>query len=120
VTDREGGAGVTKLTVVAIALLFGVLVGLAYEPDVGTPVSVHRTDVAGAIVAADHAKPLPNVKSVSDMLAFWQVLTPTLIAVALFLWSAPLGGRRIETDGDRDPSTLWSLERARRGPPALV
>jgi hypothetical protein len=37
-----GGAGVTKLTIVAIALLFGFFIG------------------------ADHAKPLPNNRSVGD------------------------------------------------------
>lgn len=112
----------TKLTVVGIALLFGLLIGLTHEPDSGTAASVGAPDIAEATVGANHAKPLPRILSVADLLALWRVLTPALLALALALAIRPMWVRivRVETDDDRHPSVPWSLGRARRGPPALA
>jgi hypothetical protein len=112
--------GTSTLAAIGIVLVLGIVIGLAHEPDLGTPVSVHRADISGAVVGADHAKPLPSVRSMTDLLALWRVFTPVLLALALLLGST--WRRTLRTDPDRHwhPSVAWSLARARRGPPALV
>jgi hypothetical protein len=111
---------VTKLSVVGIALLFGLLIGLTHEPDSGTAASVGAPDLHAAMVGPNHAKPLPHVPTESDLLALWQVLTPTLIALLLLFRPTWAGFVRVERDPEPDPSVSWSLARARRGPPALA
>jgi hypothetical protein len=115
-----GGANVTKLTVVGIALLFGILIGLTHEPDSGTAASVGAPDIAGEIVGANHAKPLPRLVSVSDLLALWRLLTPTLLALALLFRPAWVRVVRAEPDDDRRRSLRWSQACGRRGPPAFA
>lgn len=110
----------TKLTVIGVAVLFGLLLGLTHEPDSGTAASVGPPDVAGMTVGANYAKPLPRVVSLTDLLALWRVLTPTLLALALLFRPAWVGVVRVDADGDRSPSVPWSVGRPRRGPPAIA
>jgi hypothetical protein len=104
-----------------IALLFLLLIGLTHEPDSGTAASVGARDVAEATVGANHAKPLPQPLSVSTLLVLWQVLVPVALALAA-LTALPGGGRsravRERVDARRR-SLAWSVDRARRGPPAV-
>jgi hypothetical protein len=111
------------LTAVGIALLLCLVIGLTQEPDSGTAASVGPPDIAGAMVGANHAKPLPNVRSVTALLALWQVFTPVLLALGLLARLVQGGLVRLvatESDADRRPSVPRSRARARRGPPALV
>jgi hypothetical protein len=119
-TPRRGRAA--RLALVGVVLVLGIVIGLAHEPDVGTPVSVHRSGIAGAVVGADHAKPVPAVRSVRDLLAQWRVLVPSLVALVLIVgpaWGWPFR-REQDADRDRHPPVPRSLARARRGPPALA
>ncbi len=111
-----------KLTMLAIALLFLLLVGLTHEPDSGTAASVGAPDVAEATVGSNHAKPLPQLVSVVALLVLWGVLIPVVLALAVLVarW---VGGRRLvplERVDVRRPSLAWSVDRSRRGPPVLA
>jgi hypothetical protein len=113
---------VAKLTMLAIALLFLLLIGLTHEPDSGTAASVGAPDVAEATVGSNHAKPLPRLMSVTALLVLWRVLVPVLAALAALV-ARQVGGRRLvplERVDVRRPSLAWSVDRARRGPPALA
>jgi hypothetical protein len=111
---------VTKRTVVVLALLLGLSFGLAFEPDSGTQAGVGPPDVHGLVLGANHAKPLPNVPSVADLLGLLGLGVATFLALAL---AAPVVGQaapRAERDGDRHRSVFRSPARARRGPPAFA
>ena len=109
----------TRLTTAAIALLLCLLIGLTQEPDSGTAVSLGPPDVAGATVGANHAKPLPKVTSLTDLLTVWRVLTPALLALGLLVRLVWGGLVCVESDADRRASVVSSRAWARRGPPAL-
>jgi hypothetical protein len=109
---------VPRTTIVAVALLIGLLAGIALEPDSGTAASVGPPDITGLSVGANHAKPLPKPLSVADIL---RSALPTVLLMALLLqrplWvsSASVG------DDDALPRPVRrALARARRGPPATL
>ena len=110
----------TRLTAVGITLLLCLVIGLTQEPDSGTAASVGPPDIAGAMVGANHAKPLPSVRTLTDLLTLWQVFTPAVLALALLVQLVWGGLVRVESEADRRHSVAWSRARARRGPPALV
>lgn len=103
----------------AFALLVGIVVGLAAEPDSGTQASVGAPDVHGLVLGANHAKPLPNIISVGEMLGLLGLFTATLVALALL---ANRPERRLVPveDGTWHRSVFRSLARARRGPPHVL
>jgi hypothetical protein len=106
-----------RVIVVGFVLLVGLLVNLAYQPDVGTAANLHSAGLTDPIVGTNHAKPLPRIVTVADVLRtsvsglFVLLLLTQLVWVAL----APV----VRDDG-RHRSVYRSLVRARRGPPAPV
>lgn len=107
----------TRRVVVGIALLVGLLVNLAYQPDVGTAADLHSAGLTDPIVGTNHAKPLPRIVTVTDVL---RVSVPALLVMVLLaqLCWAPLA--RVARDEGRRRSVFRSPVRARRGPPAPV
>jgi hypothetical protein len=107
----------TRRCVVGVLLLVGLMVGLALEPDSGTAARVGRPDVTGTTVGANHAKPLPRVTTVTDVVRVSVLATIVLVLLLIQLrWVSIV---REAPHGDRDRSRLRALVRARRGPPAL-
>jgi hypothetical protein len=107
----------TKLLLV-IALLVGIAIGLAAEPDSGTQASLGAPDIHGLVLGANHGKPLPTVTSVAHLLCLLGLGTATLLTLALLAEAAGPAGRLVTTaDDTRHRSVFRSLTRAQRGPP---
>jgi hypothetical protein len=102
----------------AFALLVGIVVGLAAEPDSGTQASVGAPDVHGLVLGANHAKPLPTIISVAEMLGLLGLFTATLVGLALL--ANPERRLVPVDDGPWHRSVFRSLARARRGPPHVL
>jgi hypothetical protein len=98
-----------------VLLLVALMVGLALEPDSGTAASVGATDVVGDIVGANHAKPLPHVERVEDLVLVAVGVTLIMLVLARALAA---GTALSELGIDRHRTLLWARVRARRGPPA--
>jgi hypothetical protein len=109
---------VVRSTVVAILLLVGLSVGLCLEPDSGTAASVGPPDIAGLSVGANHAKPLPRLLTVTDILRLSApVLLLAILVLHLVLWTGATTVERIDPPPRR---SLPGLVHARRGPPAFA
>lgn len=107
----------TRRVVVGIALLVGLLVNLAYQPDVGTAADLHSAGLTDPIVGTNHAKPLPRIVTVTDVLPTTVTALLVMVLLAQLCW-APLA--RVVGDDGRRRSVFRSPVRARRGPPAPV
>jgi hypothetical protein len=108
---------VARRGVVGIVLLVGLLVGLAYQPDVGTAADLHSAGLTDFVVSTNHAKPLPRVVRVAD-LARASAAAPVVAALLVLLSGASLA--RPRRQDHRPRSVLRSPSGARRGPPALA
>jgi hypothetical protein len=101
------------LLVIALLLLFGLGTGLALQPDDGTP--VRRPEGVGLKVdGANHAKPLPRVISIADVISTLAVVLP---AVLLLMTLRPALGRRRQVLAVTHVSVFLAPVVARRGPP---
>jgi hypothetical protein len=107
----------TRRVVVGFVLLVGLLVNLAYQPDVGTAAHLNSAGLTDPIVGTNHAKPLPRVVTVADVLPTSVTALLLLVLLAQLCW-APFA--LVVRDEDRRRSVFRSLVRARRGPPAPV
>ena len=105
----------TRRCAIGVLLLLGLLVGLTLEPDSGTAASLGAPDVTGVTVGANHAKPLPRIVTVVDV-----VRTSVLVLVILLMLTQlrQVGIVRASRGDDRHRSLLWAQVRALRGPPA--
>ncbi len=100
------------MLVTALLLLFGLCTGLALQPDDGT--AVRRPEGVGLKVdGANHAKPLPRVLSVADVVSSLAVVS----AVLLLMTSPPALGRRRQVRLVTHLSVFLAHVVARRGPP---
>jgi hypothetical protein len=107
-----------RLIFVASALvLVGLLVNLAYQPDVGTAADLHSAGLTDPLVGTNHAKPLPRVVTVAEVLRVLLGQLLVLVLVAQLCWVVFEDAVR---EDRRRRSVFRSLVRARRGPPALV
>jgi hypothetical protein len=107
-----------RSALIGIFLLAGLTLGLCMEPDSGTAASVGVPDIAGAIVGANHAKPLPRVPASSDLL---RLSIPAILVTVLAIQGAIWAGLvRIERRDPRPRAPWRSSSAARRGPPARV
>jgi hypothetical protein len=106
----------STFVVFALVLTFTLTLGLVLQPDDGTAVS--RPEGVGLKVdGANHAKPLPRIISISDLVSVLTISIAALVAVvaAASVWlprrrdEVPLAQRRV-----------LARALARRGPPALV
>lgn len=106
----------TRSCLIAMLLIFGLTIGLCLEPDSGTAAGLGAPDVAGASVGANHAKPLPEVPVVSDLVRLLPVLLLAVLALHLSVWAefTPAKGH----DEPRRPQRLTTA--ARRGPPVFA
>jgi hypothetical protein len=101
-----------------IALLVGIVIGLAAEPDSGTQASLGAPDIHGLVLGANHGKPLPTVTTVADLLGLLGLGTATLLTLALVAAADRLPSPLVShDDGARHRSVFRSPTRARRGPP---
>lgn len=107
----------TRSCLIAMLLLFGLAIGLCLEPDSGTAASVGAPDVAGASVGANHAKPLPKIPVVSDLVRLTPVLLLAVLALHRAVWAEFTPAERHD---ELRPLPLRSTAAARRGPPALA
>lgn len=107
----------TRRAVVGILLLVGLVVGLAYQPDVGTAADLNSARLTDPVVGTNHAKPLPRVVTVADIR---RAAAPGLLVLVLLAQLCWIGIVRAVRDGGRHRSVHRSLVRARRGPPALA
>jgi hypothetical protein len=106
-----------RRAVVGIVLLVGLLLGLAYQPDVGTAADLNSANLTDHVVGRNHAKPLPRVVRVTD------VVRATVSALLVLVMLVQLGWVsfvRSERHDHRHRSVFRSPAGARRGPPALV
>ncbi len=114
----EEVGSVVRSALVGILLLLGLMAGLCLEPDSGTAASVGPPDITGQMVGANHAKPLPRLLSVTDIL---RLAAPALLLVMLVLrhpvWS---GYILVERADPPPPGLLLGRAHARRGPPAFA
>ena len=106
-----------KLAVVAVVLLIGILAGIALQPDDGTALS--RPEGVGAkIDGANHAKPLPRVPSVAEIVSsLAAVVLGLLLLLQQLMWVPDL---RRERSGCRRRERLGVRDLSRRGPPLAV
>jgi hydrogenase/urease accessory protein HupE len=103
--------------VVGFVLLFGLLIGLTCEPDSGTAASVGPPDVSGMALGANHAKPLPRVPSVEDLL---RTSVTALLVLVVLTRISQINTFDVARDDHRHRSVFRSLVRTRRGPPAPI
>jgi hypothetical protein len=106
---------VRRSTFVVFALLLTLMVGLTLQPDDGTAMS-RPAGVGLKVDGANHAKPLPRIVSVHDLLPVLSVSVIVLIAMAA---GAVLWLRRRE-DVAIVRSLVLARVIARRGPPVLA
>jgi len=105
-----------KLAMVAVVLLTGILAGIALQPDDGTAVS--RPEGVGAkIDGANHAKPLPRVPSVAEIVSSLAAVMLGLLLLQQRMWVPDL---RRERSGSRRSELLGVRDLTRRGPPLAV
>jgi hypothetical protein len=107
----------TRRVALGLLLFVGLLVGLTLEPDSGTAASLGLPDVTGATVGANHAKPLPRITTVTDVV---RTSLLTLVVLLVLTQLSRAGIVRVERDDDGRRSVLGSRRHALRGPPALV
>jgi hypothetical protein len=108
----------SKRALAGVALLACLFVGLAYEPDSGTAASVGPAEYTDLLVGQNHAKPLPRVTTVSDLV---RTLAPlTLLLVVLPVLTAGFVALVALARDDRHRTVLRSAVGAVRGPPALA
>jgi hypothetical protein len=111
------GTPVTMRTLLVLALVLGISFGLAFEPDSGTQAGVGPPDVHGLVLGANHAKPLPTVAPMRQLLCLLGIgVAAALVAAALC--RTPWRPVRAVVDDVRHRSVFRSSVRARRGPPA--
>jgi len=105
-----------RRVVLGLLLLVGLVVGLTLEPDSGTAASLGHSDVTGATVGANHAKPLPRLLSVDEIA---RTVACSLVTVLVLVLLAQRGSvlRAPRAMGSRQ-SLEWARIPARRGPPA--
>jgi hypothetical protein len=102
-----------SLSVVALLVLLGLVTGVALQPDDGTPVT-RPPSVGLEIDGANHAKPLPRLPSVVDLLPGLAVAVSALL---VSVGSArPLRARR-PFDDVTTVEIPRGLAPTRRGPP---
>jgi hypothetical protein len=106
-----------RVVLVGFVLLAGLLVNLAYQPDVGTAADLHSAGLTDPIVGTNHAKPLPRIVTVADVLP--TSVTGLFVLVSLTPLCRVALGCTVR-DGGRHRSVFRSPVRARRGPPAPV
>lgn len=106
-----------RLALGALLVVFLLLLGTTLRPDDGTPYSITPVDSVSSIFGTSHAKPLPRVPSVQDMVGTFALATvAVLVVLAAGGWISPI--RR--TDDEAPPVVGWSTARVRRGPPTLL
>jgi hypothetical protein len=109
----------TRRTLLVLALLLGITFGLAFEPDSGTQASVGAPDVHGLVLGANHAKPLPQVASVRQLLSIAGI--GLAMALAVLIVADPRWAVATQVSADRRHRSVFrSPARARRGPPAFA
>jgi hypothetical protein len=106
---------VRKSTFVVFALLLTLSLGLALQPDDGTQVS-RPAGVGLKVDGANHAKPLPRIASVQDLLPMLSVSVALLVALA----ARPVWILRRHVDVSLAPRQAQARVFARRGPPAIA
>jgi hypothetical protein len=106
----------TRQAVVAMVLV-AVLLGLTYQPDIGTAADLNSVNVTDQVVGPNHAKPLPRVVTVVDILRTTTGVLVTLVLLAQLCWVA---FTRVAPSAHRHRSVFRSPVRVRRGPPALA
>jgi hypothetical protein len=111
---------VTRRAVVGMLLIVGLLVGLAYQPDVGTAAHLNSAGLTDHVTGTNHAKPLPRVVTVVDIMPTATGALLALVALVLLVQVRWAAFAPVAHDGGRHRSVFRSLVRARRGPPALA
>jgi hypothetical protein len=105
---------VSRHVALGFLLLASLLVGVAYQPDVGTAADLHSAGLTDPIVGTNHAKPLPRIPTASDVVRVTVLTSFLLLVLASLCLAATM---RVTRRDERRSSLLWSRVNARRGPP---
>jgi hypothetical protein len=108
---------VKRSVVVAMLLLVGLAIGLCLEPDSGTAASFGAPEMTQANIGPNHAKPLPRIPLVSDVVRLVPVLLIAILALHRPIWAEFTLAERHDVPRLQP---LRSTSAARRGPPAPV